>query len=170
MIESMKQLFKNNPLSDVYLAGYIDIEDGIADFSSDLRFLYFEFGEKLIEFESINQYSKLSLKIVDSVQYHFEIDEDMLPGRSSVRHIILTDSMSATNFVKSAICYNMEVVDKQLICDGLQVSLINGQEIFLDPSFYFGINIGGLEQKKFWFENLINNSSPKETVIKITHE
>ncbi|QWU15562.1 hypothetical protein SAMN04487895_112103 [Paenibacillus sophorae] len=170
MLESIKQLLKNNPLSDVYLAGSIDIEDGIADFCPDMRFLYFELGEKLIEFESINQYSKLSLKIVDSVRYQFEFDEDMLPGKSSVRHIILTDSMSATNGVKNINFYNLEEQESQLICDGLQIRLVNGQELFLDPSFYFGINIGGLEQKKFWVENLTNDSVPNETFIEIVHE
>lgn len=30
-----------------------------------------------------------------------------------------------------------------MICDAVERKLVNGQVIFLDPSYYFGINIGG---------------------------
>ena len=44
---------------------------------------------KYIKFESINQFSKLQLKIVDFIEYDFEIDEDMIRAKSSVGEIIL---------------------------------------------------------------------------------
>ncbi|WP_154694929.1 MULTISPECIES: hypothetical protein [Clostridium] len=46
----------------------------------------------------------------------------------------------------------------------------NGQELFIDPGFC-GINIGGLEQRKFWKENQIlyhkNKFNIKEVDINI---
>ncbi|MGZ7442374.1 hypothetical protein [Paenibacillus sp. TH7-28] len=168
MLEKLINVFKGNSIQDIYLLGFVDIEDGRADFCPDMRYYYFEVGEKYIEFESIDQYSKLSVKIVDSIRYQFEIDEDMFPCKTSVSQIILTDSMSVKNTVKSIVINGLDLKDKeQIICDSLQLNLNNGQELFFDPSFYFGINIGGAEQRKFWIENLAENTKPDELVIEV---
>ena len=104
---------------------------------------------KYIKFESINQFSKLQLKIVDFIEYDFEIDEDMIRAKSSVGEIILNDTMANGNDIDTIIFYNLEV-QEELICDAVEIKLVNGQVIFLDPSYYFGINIGEKEQKQIW--------------------
>lgn len=168
MIEKLTSIFKSNSIQDIYLVGFVDIEDGVADFCPDMRYYYFEVGDQCIEFESIEQYSKLSVRIVDSIRYQFEIDEDMHPCKTSVSQIILTDPMSAKNTVKSIIINGMELNNKeQIICNSIQLNLINGQELFIDPSFYFGINIGGGEQRKFWIENLLDDTKYTETIIEV---
>ncbi|WP_106766555.1 hypothetical protein [Paenibacillus faecalis] len=168
MLEEFVDIFKSGSIQDIYLLGFADIEDGVADFCPDKHYYYFEVGKKYIEFESINQYSKLSVRIVDSIQYQFEIDEDMLPCKASVSQIILTDSMSAKNTVKSFVINGMEFNDnKRIVCISLQLNLDNGQELFIDPSFYYGINIGGGEQRKFWIENLTDGIKPDEIIIEI---
>ena len=140
MIEYLKRIVKNNNIEDIYLTGFIDIEDGGAQFYHDLRFVYFEINTKYIEFESINQFSKLKLKVVDSVKYNFEIDEDMMRAKSSVSEIILSDTMANGNDIDNIIFYNLED-QEELLCDAIEIKLVNGQVIFLDPSYYFGINI-----------------------------
>lgn len=168
MLEELVDIFKSGLIQDIYLLGFVDIEDGVADFCPDMRYYYFEVGEKYIELESINQYSKLSVRIVDSIRYQFEIDEDMLPCKTSVSQIILTDSMSAKNTVKSFVINGMESNDiNQIVCNSLQLNLDNGQELFIDPSFYYGINIGGAEQRKFWNENLADGTKIDEVVIEV---
>jgi len=168
MIEYLKRIVKDNNIEDIYLTGFVDIEDGIAQFYHDLRFIYFEVNSKYIEFESINQFSKLRLKIVDSVEYNFEIDEDMMKAKSSVSEIILSDTMANGNNINSIIFYNLEErEEEELICDAVEIKLVNGQVIFLDPSYYFGINIGGKEQKEMWKINLKETENITETYIKI---
>lgn len=168
MLENLVDIFKSDSIQDIYLLGFVDIEDGVADFRPDMRYYYFEVGDQYIEFQSINQYSRLSVKVVDSIRYQFEIDEDMLPCKTSVSQIILLDSMSAKNTVKSIVINGIELKNKeQIICHNLQLNLDNGQELFIDPSFYFGINIGGAEQRKFWIENLKDGVKPDEIVIEV---
>lgn len=150
------------------MTGFVDIEDGIAQFYHDLRFIYFEINSKYIEFESINQFSKLKIKVVDSVEHNFEIDEDMLKAKSSVSEIILNDTMANGNDIDNIIFYNLEA--DELICDAIEIELVNGQVIFLDPSYLFGINIGGKEQKQIWKSNLKENVNIKVTYIKISDE
>lgn len=167
MIEYLKKIVKNHNIEDVYLTGFVDVEDGVAQFYHDLRFVYFEIDSKYIEFESINQFSKLRIKIVDSVSHNIEIDEEMMKAKSSVSEIILNDTMANGNDIDSIIFYNLEV-QEELICDAMEIKLVNGQLIFIDPSYYFGINIGGKEQKQMWELNLKDNVKVNETYIKIS--
>ena len=146
MIEYLKKVVKNNNIEDIYLTGFVDVENGIAQFCHDLRFMYFEINNKYIEFEVVEQFSKLKIRIVDSIEYNFEIDKDVIKAKSSVSEIVLNDTMSAGNNISTIIFYNL--VEECLICDAIEIELTNGQIIFLDPSFYFGINIGGKEQKQ----------------------
>lgn len=170
MINKLKKLVKNNDIEDIYLTGFVDIEDGIAQFYPDLRFIYFEINSKFIEFESINQYSKLRIKLEKLVNHKFEIDEDMMKGKSSVSEIILNQDGAIGNCIDIIKFYNLEEKEEELICDAIEMKLKNEQVIFLDPSFYFGINIGGCEKKKIWKENLNSNAKITETYIKIADE
>ena len=170
MINKLKKLVKNNDIEDIYLTGFVDIEDGIAQFYPDLRFIYFEINSKFIEFESINQYSKLRIKLEELVNHKFEIDEDMMKGKSSVSEIILNQDGAIGNCIDIIKFYNLEEKEEELICDAIEMKLKNEQVIFLDPSFYFGINIGGCEKKKIWKENLNSNAKITETYIKIADE
>ena len=166
-MEHLKRVVKGYNIEDIYLTGFVDVEDKIAQFYHDLRFLYFEINSKYIEFESINQFSKLKLKIVDSVQQNYEIDEDMMRAKSSISEIILSDAMANGNDIDNIIFYNLEKED-ELICDAVEIELVNGQVIFLDPSYYFGINIGGKEQKQIWKNNLKENENISVTRINIS--
>lgn len=170
MINKLKKVVKSNDIEDIYLTGFVDIEDGIAQFYPDLRFMYFEINSKFIEFESINQYSKLRIKLENSVNHKFEIDEDMMKGKSSVSEIVLNQDGAIGNCIDIIKFYNLEEKEEELICDAIEMKLKNEQVIFLDPSFYFGINIGGCEQKEIWKVNLNSNAKINETYIKIADE
>ena len=167
MIEYVKGIIKDRKIEDIYLTGFADVENGVVQFYPDLRFIYFEFDTKYMEFESINQFSKLRVKIVDSIAHNFEIDEDMMKAKSSVSEIILRDTMAIGNDIDAITFYNLEQ-KKELICDAMEIKLVNGQIIFLDPSYYFGINIGGDEQKQVWKLNLKDDKKILETRVKIS--
>ena len=167
MIEYLKRILKDSNIEDIYLTGGVDIENGIAEFYHDLRCIYFEINSKYIEFESIDQFSKLRVKVVDSVTNDYEMDEDMTKAKTSISQIILNDTMSEGNYIVNIVFYNLEE-QEELICGALEMELANGQVIFLDPSFYFGINVGGKKQKQMWRDNLEDNTKVTETCIKLT--
>ncbi|NFQ10438.1 MULTISPECIES: hypothetical protein [unclassified Clostridium] len=108
--------------------------------------------------------------MVNLVNHNFEIDEDMMKGKSSASQIILNQNGAIGNYIDSIKFYNLEEKEEELICDAIEMKLKNEQVIFLDPSFYFGINIGGCEQKEIWKLNLNNNAKINETYIKISDE
>lgn len=87
----------------------------------------------------------------------------MTPAKSKISNIILSNPL-IDNQIEGAYFYNLNVDEKELVCDALHLELSNGQNIFLDPSF-LGINIGGLEVKQIWEENLVNGLVPQLTII-----
>ena len=133
-------------LTDIYTVGFIYLEEEPKEFTPDLKWMYFEFEDTLVEFESFEQYSRLRMEKVPEVRYQFECDEDMIKVRSSVIEFVLISSMLADNTVK-----DIELMDgTEDNCAAAKIVLENGQIIFIDPSFLHGIGVGGKEQEEYW--------------------
>ncbi|GAA0177167.1 hypothetical protein SH2C18_04430 [Clostridium sediminicola] len=166
MREKLRKLVNLNTLEDIYLSGFVDIEDGVAEFYPNMRYLYFSLGDVYIEFQSVEQFSKMKIIITDSVRHEFEIDEDMIPSKASINEVILVDTL-ADNRIKEMLLYNISsICDNDIICDAVQINLISGQKIFLDPTFYYGIGIGGTLQKEWWENNLSDDMPQFEELVK----
>lgn len=133
-------------LTDIYTVGFIYPEEGRGEFTTDLRWIYFEFEDILVEFESFEQYSRLRMEKVSDVRYQFEYDEDMIKVKSSVKELVLVSSILANNIVK-----DIELKDgTEKNCAAAKIVLENGQIIFVDPGFPYGIGVGGKEQEQYW--------------------
>ncbi|TCS92835.1 hypothetical protein [Hazenella coriacea] len=164
MIDKLKELIEGSFLEDIYLTGFVGIENEPAEFYADDRFLYFEFSDRFIEFESIDQFSRLRITIVDLIRHEFELEEDMIPGKSRISQVVFKNPLA-----DASMCfYNFEARESGVLCDALQINLSNGQNIFLDPSF-LGINMGGLDVQDVWKDNLIDGIVPKKTYIDFAH-
>lgn len=134
-------------LTDIYTVGFIYLEEEHNEFTPDLRWIYFEFEDVLVEFESIEQYSRLKVEKVMDVRYLFESDEDMIKVKSSIKELILISSILVNNIVK-----DIELMDgTENNCAAAKIVLENGQIIFIDPSFPYGIGVGGKEQEEYWW-------------------
>lgn len=171
MLDKFKNILNNNSLDNIYLTGFVDYEeDGVVQFYPDMRFLYFEFGNDIVEFykfEPVNHCSRIRITMVDAIKHEFDL-EDVLPGRTKINEIIFKNSM-ADNKVAKMYFFNLQENENELLCDAIHIKLNNGQDIFLDPGF-LGINIGGLEVKKVWEENLVNGVLPQEICIEFDNK
>lgn len=157
----------NCPITDIISTGVVSIENGSAEFLPDLRILHFEIDGKFLVFESIKQFSEIKISISEKLCYYDVDDEDMLKSYMSAANIILWDIHDKGNKVTEIYLYNQKSEDNNnVICDAVKINLLNGQMIFLDPKYYFGINIGGSDQEKRWFDNLDKNER-KNIRIKI---
>ncbi|MFC4776113.1 hypothetical protein ACFO9Q_04950 [Paenibacillus sp. GCM10023252] len=166
MLQNILSIIKSKPIKDINLTGFIYLEDdGIYEFTPMLRFVYVKFGEVYLEFESINQYSRLKITVVPSIRHNFELVEDFFPAISSISDLVFINSTSISNIVSSITLYNLEEYENEITCDSTMIKLRNEQVLFFDPTFISGINIGGTEQYEFW---RINNTEEKqEKYIKI---
>ena len=71
-------------LTDIYTVGFVYLFEEQREFTPDLRWIYLEFEDILLEFESIEQYSRLKIEKVSDIRYQFESDEDMIKVKSSI--------------------------------------------------------------------------------------
>ncbi|MGO4543009.1 hypothetical protein, partial [Paenibacillus sp. 2TAB19] len=93
MLYKFINYIKAKPIDDINLIGFINLEDdGVYEFTPMLTFVYFQYGEEYIEFESINQYSKLKVSFVQSlpsIRHKYDTVEDFFPAKSSISDIVL---------------------------------------------------------------------------------
>ncbi|WP_061236042.1 hypothetical protein [Leptospira weilii] len=173
--ESLKQIVSDNMIQDIKTWGLFDLADGIGEFIPQFKFLYLCTSSGIIAFESIEQYSKLKISCHEKIQLPLELEfikreEDLILTILSISELILVNPM-ADNLVDKMEIFNYVQLQDEIHCDSLNVILKNKQNIFLDPTFLQGIKIGGIEQYKFWIENIVEHmkrSIPEKTIIEFT--
>lgn len=146
----MLDMIIGKKVTNIYTVGYMETEEGNAEYYPQLRWIYFEFEDILVEFESFEQYSRLRVERVSEVRYLFEIDEEMIPMKSSIIEFVLVSSDLIGNEVKKIELKGGTEEE----CLAAKIILKNEQIIFLDPSFLCGIEIGGETQEEYWKYNL----------------
>jgi hypothetical protein len=161
---------KNKNITDIVRVGFIDIEDNIAEMTIMNEYMFIEFDDIFLKLTSVEQYSRLKIELSDNLSFDFEIDEDMIKSKVSVDTIMLDDTMADNRIDFLELYTSSTIDDNQLICDAISIHLVCNQEIFIDPSFYFGLNVGGINQKKKWFDNLIDIPKPIPQIINLSIE
>lgn len=158
MINKLLKL-ENQNISDIIKIGFVDIEDGVAHMSFADKYLFIEFDEFFLKLTSVGQYSQLQIEITSKISFDIELDEDLIPAQASIATVVLIDDM-ADNRINSLEIYNcINQQNQNILCDAISIYLISGQELFIDPTYYFGLNIGGKEQREKWLTNLSVDST-----------
>jgi len=164
MIDRFFDKVRGESIADIQQIGIVEIEAGISEITTFHTHVFIIFDSIKLKFESINQYSKLLFRTVEEIKFEIEVEEEMIPVKSSIAEIVLNDTMG-DNRVSSIDIYGLELNDdKNYICDAISLHLACGQELFFDPTYLFGINIGGQRQKNLWMENFPN--SPSKSILK----
>lgn len=160
MIHKIIKIFTENEVEDIHLIGVFDNDD--KEFIVNKNFIYLEVGVYFLEIEAVESYSKLKIEIKKSIpEKHFL--EDMIDSTMKIGEFVFINPLSRRKKFESVYFYNLDNRKNCIITDVLLIRLSNDQYIFIDPQF-LGINIGGLEQKKWWENNL--NPQKRLEVIK----
>lgn len=160
MINKIIKIFKESKLDDIYLIGIFD--DDSREFIVNNNFIYLEIGEYFLEIEAIESYSKLKIEIKKSISEK-NFFEDVVDSTIRISEFIFINPLSKRKKIESVYFYNLDNRKNYIITDVLLIKLSSEQYIFIDPQF-LGINIGGLEQKRWWEDNL--NPQKEVKIIK----
>ena len=147
MRNSIIKNYIGKSILDIITVGSVDIESNPSDICTNNMLLYLEFPEGLLLFSSIVQMSELGITQEESIKFDYEIDEDDLYSKMSISNFILRDTISDVCIVK-IIEY---LVDGKL--KAIEFNLKNNQMLFIDPTYYTGIKLGGEDIKSGFFEN-----------------
>lgn len=147
MSYSCMKYFIGKPLTDLVLVGSMEVEPNHVNPSINHEYLYVKINGRLFLFSSINQMSELCVVETNAIDYNYDIDEDDRYFSISIRDLILLDTVSDIN-VQSVYEYTLDGSLK-----AIELILENGQLLFIDPTYYTGIKIGGDMVRKAFIDN-----------------
>ncbi|XYH97111.1 hypothetical protein ACMHYB_56630 [Sorangium sp. So ce1128] len=153
MMSKIKGALSGARLTDVLVTGFIDNDERPARFHALWRVVYFEFDNMWLKMAVVGDSGRIRLSLVDEVSNEADLlDDDMLPALSSVRLQVLRDP-DGSNVLATLRTWNTNQSPEWIECSAARLDLVNGQQIFVDPLNYFGIQLGGREQEEVWKEN-----------------
>lgn len=160
-----ERLKQSASVKDILKVGFLDLEENPIQVSLIDKYLFIELERFFLKLTSTHQNSRLKVEITSDTNFDTSPYQDFTIAITSVATIILTDNM-ADNSVASIEIYNLlDESEQAILCEAMSINLVCGQEIFIDPSYYFGLNVGGKEQKEKWLINLPENSTVQSKMI-----
>jgi hypothetical protein len=162
----LENVLRGTRVDDVLLDGFMDQDEVPVRFRALRDSLYFELGSVYLHFKAIDSEGAMSIAIVDAMGEHPALDEDMVHAVSSMREQVLQDA-DGSNEVKALRLWGPAEVAGELRCRAAQLELGNGQQIFVDPSYHFGMRIGGGEQRETWLASWPGAASEREHVLSL---
>jgi len=117
-------------------------------------------------FEAIDTTGTMRVSLVDQVNDSADLDDDMVPAVASLREQVLDDA-DGSNMLLELRLWNLVEDERGLRCAAAQLQLANGQQIFVDPTYHFGIRVGGARQRDIWSDTWPAAKSARERVVKL---
>ncbi|WP_437913890.1 hypothetical protein WME73_47045 [Sorangium sp. So ce302] len=152
MMSKIKGALSGARLTDVLVTGFVDKDERPVRFHALWRAVYFEFDNVLLKMAVVGDSGRIRLFLADEVSNEADLDDDMLPALSSVRLQVLRDP-DGSNVLATIRTWNTIQSSEWIECSAARLDLVNGQQIFIDPLNYFGIQLGGREQEEVWKQN-----------------
>lgn len=152
MLTELETRLRGKGLSDILLVGFAEEDEVPVRFYSLLRSMYFEYDTVVLEMATLNDTGRMRLSFVEAPRHCAELDEGMVPAITSIRQQVLRDTESK-NSIAALRLWEPSYPDGAVECAAARLDLANGQQIFVDPSYHFGIVLGGREQQEIWEEN-----------------
>jgi hypothetical protein len=152
LVTDLANVLINRPLNDVLVAGFIEKDAQPLQFSANYRILYFDFDGVFLKSSVVRDEGELALTFVDGPRVEqYPDDDDLLPAISSIRDLVLFDP-NGSNLLVSIHLWNAREGGASITSAALRFDVSGGQQIFVDPSYFFGMRIGGVQQEKIWSE------------------
>jgi len=139
-------------ITDVHVAGFVQKDEHPIRFYALYRVVFVEFDRAMLRLSVLGDSGHLQLVSVDALRFDAELDDDMLPAVTSVGQMVLRDP-DGTNALLAVQLWDLRGTANALQCAALRFDLVNGQKLFVDPSFHFGIRMGGQDHEDAWKQN-----------------
>jgi hypothetical protein len=150
-LAELKVLLLGAEVDDVFVAGFLDTSERPLRFYALYRAVFFECGGALLRFGVVGDTGRMQITRVDVV-VPGDLDDDLEPASTSIRQVIL-EHPDGSNRLRSLHLWDVVDGPDGIECAAARIDLSNGQKIFLDPTYHFGIRLGGASQQTVWAEN-----------------
>lgn len=133
---------------DVMIYGVVDTEEEPVEFLPVLSTVFLTVGELTVRLLRDETTARLVVSESDEAVLPFELESGHRICQSSIRKFVLNNP-NADNRIQRIVVHN----GSEDSVGALEIVLQSGQTLFFDPTFFDGINFGGVEQKAIWQEN-----------------
>lgn len=155
----MLKNIKGKIITDLIITGDVDIDDEVLDFLSDFTLILLQLEDKYLVFESVEQFSKISISETSELYFHKIVEEGYKKAYISLMNLLVINGKLSDVSVDKIILFNCEHNPENILCEAVKIVLSNGQFFFLDPYNFWGFTIGDDLQEKNWFESMRNKGS-----------
>ena len=168
LIAKLTNLLKTTEFTDIYFVGYVDGEENPTSFHPALEILFFEFEDCFLRLQSVEQYSRIDLKLTADIDFDFPFDmeEEDIPASVSMGDSLLDGTTMTTHKVVKVRLFGLTDDQGAIKCDALEFTLSTGQVLFVDPTYEFGFKLGSAAQEQVWSDNL-PHEKPEVTLIEL---
>jgi hypothetical protein len=154
-------------LSDILLPGFIDQDETPGRFRPIYQTVYFECGPVYLKMECVSTNGMLRISTADKIEMPVQMEEEeLMAAVMSLREQCMDDA-DGSNGLSVIRLWDVREDETGLRCAAAQLELMNGQQIFVDPTYHFGMRIGGSRQRDIWFENWPAATRASEHVVRL---
>lgn len=151
-IAHLTQIIDGGRIDDVLLPGFVDKEELPLRFHASLSSYYFDCGGTFLRFSAIGYSGRGLLTVVPEITCDLDLDDDLVFASTSIKQLVLRDP-DGSNHIERISLWNSHDGPSGIECSAMRLDLVNQQALFLDPSYHYGIRVGGPEQEQIWLEN-----------------
>lgn len=142
-------------LTDIYQIGLVINDLSVFELIPSYDVFFLEFDESvIIKLELTEHSNQICINELTeiTVKDYIDLEEGYPPYKTSLRDLVLNGT-HLQNTINSINVFGFaEQNDNTIVCDAIEFTLDNGQEMFFDPFCFHGITIGGKGQKNLWLE------------------
>jgi hypothetical protein len=155
-------MLKGTRITDILFPGFVEKDSFPKKFHTLHSVLYLEFGKVMLKLSVLGYTGRLRIEVAERIEVDEELDDSFTPAFSSFSQLILRDPDGKIGFLLST------CLGDQTLCHisrSQQFDLANGQQIFIDPTYHFGIRIGGSEHEAIWKKNWFVEQQNVEIIV-----
>jgi hypothetical protein len=150
-LAELRSVLLGSGIDDVLVAGFVDTSERPLRFYALYRAVFLELGGELLKFSVLGDTGRMQISRTNDLSFG-DLDEDLERASTSLRQVVLDDP-DGSNRLQRLHLWSLGNGPDGIECSAARIDLANGQKIFLDPTYHFGIRLGGASQQTVWMEN-----------------
>lgn len=152
------ELISSSRLRDILVPGFYSHDERFPVFQPQPMAIYLVFTERVIVCESVDQYYRLRIAVVDEINPDVTVDEDDEVGLASVFELFLGDAYDSVRCTHFRYFTDGDGDFANGVVKCAELCFEGNKTLFLDPTHTFGIQIGNSAQLDRWLEDYFNTS------------
>ncbi|MBL8681008.1 MAG: hypothetical protein JNK05_17635 [Myxococcales bacterium] len=139
-------------IADLWMGGWFESADNQPRFYASLWAYYVEIAGSFLAIRARKYTGEATLSFVSEIPRDPDLEDDMTFTTMSIGEMRLRHPESE-NRIHRVVLWGASESDEGVECQAARIELSPREALFFDPSFYFGIRLGGNDDQDEWIEH-----------------